>query len=136
MLFYCCVPGATTTRAYCWNIKWTERNTTDRREKKKRVGADSSIKLWVMVHFIYVRFSSGAIMTRHLQPRENASTVRGHATSNGGQDLSRRFQSALALSQPAGMDPWDCSVYLQTDCRLCGDASLSPGGFTVRNIST
>lgn len=88
-----------------------------------------------MVHFIYVGFPRGAIVTRHLQPGENASTVRGHATSNGGevggsgegQDLSRRFQSAPALSRPAGMDPWCCSVYLQTDWRLAGDASLSRG---------
>lgn len=43
-----------------------------------------------------------------------------------GQDLSQRFQSALALSRPAGMNPWNCSVYLQTDCGLCDDASLSP----------
>lgn len=38
-----------------------------------------------MVHFIYVGFPRGAIVTRHLQPGENASTVRGHATSNGGE---------------------------------------------------
>lgn len=57
-------------------------------------------------------------MTRHLQPRENASTVRGHATSNRAR-IWERFQSALALSQPAGTDPRNCSVYLRANSGLC-----------------
>lgn len=37
------------------------------------VGADSSIKLWVMIHFICIRCPRGTDTTRHLQPKQNAS---------------------------------------------------------------
>lgn len=86
MLFYCCVPRGNYNEWPLLEHKMSpKKHHWQARGLGESVGADSSIKLWVMVHFIYVGFPRGAIVTRHLQPGENASTVRGHATSNGGR---------------------------------------------------
>lgn len=86
MLFYCCVPRGNDNEWPLLEHKMgPKKHHWQARGLGESVGADSSIKLWVMVHFIYVGFPRGAIVTRHLQPGENASTVRGHAASNGGR---------------------------------------------------
>lgn len=58
----------------------------------------------------------------------------GACSFKQGQDLSQRFQSALALSQAAGTDPWKRSVYLWTDLGLCNTTIMLLSGFTVRTI--
>lgn len=78
LVLFIIFPRLLQSRVYCWNIKLDRVQTQllsvcqrrRRRRERESAGADSSIKSWVIVHFISVWRSQGGIMTRHLQPRE------------------------------------------------------------------
>lgn len=100
----------------------------------KKKNANCSIQLQVMVRFICVPLSRMLSWPDSCTKRKCEHSERARSFKQG-WDLSQRFQSALALSLPAGVHLPKSCIYLQTHCGLGCDAFESAGIY-VQNIST